>query len=124
MGLVNLSGIMFQSERFGNGEDVGELMERQRSGLMYMTMLLIGGSIAYYISVFIAEVVGQQKLIREQKLNKKKAEARAAKIKRELDSRRHASKKKVLKRRKTKRKASDKKSAKKALREIEEERGQ
>merc|ERR1711871_802074 len=117
MGLVNLSGIMFQSERFGNGEDVGELMERQRSGLMYMTMLLIGSSIAYYISVFIADVVGQQKLIREQKLNKKKAEARAAKIKRELVSRRHASKKKVLKRRKTKRKASDKKSAKKALRE-------
>merc|ERR1711871_1701142 len=115
--LVNLSGIMFQSERFGNGEDVGELMERQRSGLMYMTMLLIGGSIAYYISVFIAEVVGQQKLIREQKLNKKKAQARAAKIKRELDNRRHASKKKVLKRRKTKKKASDKKSAKKALRE-------
>jgi len=115
--LVNLSGIMFQSERFGNGEDVGELMERQRSGLMYMTMLLIGGSVAYYISVFIAEVVGQQKLIREQKLNKKKAQARAAKIKRELDSRRHASKKKVLKRRKTKKKASDKKSAKKALRE-------
>merc|ERR1711968_427879 len=105
------------SERFGNGEDVGELMERQRSGLMYLTMLLIGGSIAYYISVFIAEVVGQQKLTREQKLNKKKAQARAAKIKRELDNRRHASKKKVLKRRKTKKKASDKKSAKKALRE-------
>merc|ERR1711881_189035 len=112
--LVNLSGIMFQSERFGNGKDVGELMERQRSGLMYLTMLLIGGSVAYYISVFIAEVVGQQKLIKEQKLNKKKAQARAKKIKHELESRSRSSKKKVLKKRKTKRRASDAKSAKAA----------
>merc|ERR1711907_4660 len=114
---VNLSGIMFQSERFGNGEDMGELMERQRSGLMYLTMLLIGGSVAYYISVFIAEIVGQQKLIKEQKLNKKKAQARAKKIKHELESRSRSSKKKVLKKRKTKRRASDAKSAKAALRD-------
>merc|ERR1711871_58820 len=72
--LINLSGIMFQSDRLNDEEhELDDTTLLQRDVLTYSTLALIAFSVIYFVTVFVMEIIGTQKV----EIAKKESEAAA-----------------------------------------------